>query len=114
MRPPDHRILTATAIATRGSNGFHPVSMTKPSPATTPKLVKQSVSTCLPSASRISEWLRFPTRSRYQPSQPLIDGLHQNPDGGDDDHRSFKSGREKRDALVPVKKRRSGGLRAQP
>src|SRR5208283_675235 len=53
--PPVQRMLIATAIASKGSNGFQPVSITRPSPATTPKLVQLSVSTCLPFASRIRD-----------------------------------------------------------
>jgi hypothetical protein len=54
-RPPDRIMFAATANAIIGSKGFHPVSITSTSPATTPKLVQLSVRTCFPSASRINE-----------------------------------------------------------
>ena len=51
----DQRMFAATAKATSGSKGFHPVIITNTRPATTPKLVQLSVRTCSPSASRINE-----------------------------------------------------------
>ena len=73
--PPDHRIFTATASAQIASQGFHPVHITSASPATTPALVQLSVRTCFPSASRISDCVRFPVRTRYQPSPALRNAI---------------------------------------
>ena len=58
------RMSRATRIATIGSKRSQPVRMVKASPTTTPRLVKQSVSTCLPSASTITDPYFFPTHTR--------------------------------------------------
>ncbi len=47
---------------------FQRVSSTRQRPPTTPKLVQLTVSTCLPLAFKMSEWVRRPVRTRYQPS----------------------------------------------
>ncbi len=67
--PPDHRILTAAATATMGSNGSQPVHITIKSPRITAKLVQESVKTCFPFATSTSERLRLPCRTRYHPKK---------------------------------------------
>ena len=76
----------------------------------------------------MSEGLRFPTRSKYQPGaafdhtareqkqpartrgfelqscHPLLAGGHQNPNAGQNNHGACKTRREERDALVSVEK----------
>ena len=134
---PDQRMLSATAIARIGSNGSQPVMSTRHRPPTTPTLVQQSVSTCLPLASRMIEPVRRPVRTRYQPERAVDDGgrqheqhagaealdleavqplVHGGPDDGDgrqDDQRAFEAGGEERDALVAVREPPVGRLRAQ-
>jgi len=65
--PPDHKIFKATAIATIGSKGSQPVNHVSNNPPTTPKLVHESVRTCLPLAMRIIEFVFFPFQTMYPP-----------------------------------------------
>ena len=45
-----------------------------------------------------------------QSHKPFVDRFHEDEDGGDDDHCTLESGREKRDALVSVKKVGAAGF----
>jgi len=55
-----------------GSHGSHLVRMVSPNPTNTAALVQQSVSTCLPFASRVSDFFYRPSQTRYPPKAPLM------------------------------------------
>ena len=57
-------MLQAMRMPQMGSNGSHFVINTSANPTSTAALVQQSVSTCLPFASRMSEFFRRPIQTR--------------------------------------------------